>query len=120
MRASLRIILIGGLLISPRFCFAQGPATDAAGPCVDLQVGGERVKDLACLNRQLKWGVEHVQEGAPLSPPIDATSPSTTVGTANQAAAEEKMGSAFGKSAVPQRPAPQVFVDPVVRPPGGH
>jgi hypothetical protein len=30
------------------------------------------------------------------------------------------MGDAFGKSAQPQRPAPPVFVDPLIKPPGAH
>jgi hypothetical protein len=47
--------------------------------------------------------------------PIDAHSSSTAAGTANQAAAEQMMGDAFGKSAKPQRPPPSVFVPALPR-----
>jgi hypothetical protein len=41
------------------------------------------------------------------------------VGAANPAAAEQKMGNAFGKSAVPQRPHP-VYVSPLPGVPARH
>jgi hypothetical protein len=36
------------------------------------------------------------------------------VNTFNQAASREQLGSAFGNSAIPQRPPPPVFVSPLV------
>ena len=118
MRASSGIFLAAALSLVGCACLAQ--ATDTGAPCVDVQVGNERVADLDCINRQLRLHVEQ-EHGAPaLSPPIDARSSSTAVGTANQAAAEQRMGNAFGKSGQPQRPPPPVFVAPLTPPPGAH
>jgi hypothetical protein len=49
------------------------------------------------------------------SAPVVARSSSTATGAANQAAAQQMMGNAFGKSPRPQRPAPQVFVPSLPR-----
>ena len=119
MRASSGIFLAAALLLGARICLAQANPADT-GPCVDVQVGNERVADLDCINRQLRLHVEREHGTPALSPPIDARSPSTAVGTANQAAAEQMMGSAFGKSGQPQRPPPPVFVAPLTPPSGAH
>jgi hypothetical protein len=100
-------------------CLAQTPSADGGGPCVDVQVGEERVADLDCLNRQLKLHVEREHAVPQASAPIDARSSSTAVGTANQAAAGQMMGNAFGKASQPQRPAPPVFIPPLPTP-GAH
>lgn len=113
MRASLGTSMTAVVALCASACPAQTPLSDAGGPCVDVQVGNERVADLECLNRQFRQRVEREHAVPPVSPPIDARSSSTAVGTANQAAAQQMMGSAFGKSAQPQRPPPPVFVPPV-------
>jgi hypothetical protein len=100
-------------------CLAQTPSSDGGGPCVDVQVGNERVADLDCLNRQLRLHVEQEHAVPAVPAPIDARSSSTAVGTASEAAAEQTMGSAFGKSPQPQRPPPPVFVPPLAKP-GAH
>ena len=87
-------------------------------PCVDVQIGGDRSAYLDCLNDQMKRNAEHEQHRPQPTAPIDAQSPSNQVGTANDAAARERMGNAFGKSAVPQRPPKPNFVNPVI--PGSH
>jgi hypothetical protein len=119
MRASLGILLAVALSLGGRTCLAQANSTDTGGPCVDVQVGSERLTDLDCINRQLRLHVER-EHAAPALPPIDAHSSSTAVGTANQAAAQQMMGSAFGKSGQPQRPPPPVFAVPLTPPPGAH
>jgi hypothetical protein len=115
------VIFFAVLSLCARVCLAQSAAPDNGGPCVDVQVGSERVADLDCLNRQLRLRVDR-EHAAPTAAqaPVGAGSSSTAVGTANQAAAAQKMGDAFGKSAQPQRPAPPVFVDPLIKPPGAH
>jgi hypothetical protein len=116
MRARLIVALAGGLFLAPP-CPAQTAAPNGSGPCVDVQIGSERVSDIDCINRQFRLGVEQAHAQPTLAAPIDANSPSTAVGTANQAAAEQKMGGAFGKSAQPQRPRPPTFVVPLAVPP---
>lgn len=88
---------------------------DAAKVCADVRIGNDRAAALNCLNNQMQRKVEHEQGTPQPIAPIDARSQSNEVGTANDAAAREKMGNAFGKSAVPQRPNP-VFVSPLVPP----
>jgi hypothetical protein len=119
MRASLGIFMMAVFAPGVPVCLAQTPASDADGPCVDVQVGNEHVADLDCLNRKLRLGVEREHAVPTVSAPIDARSSSTAVGTANQAAAQQTMGSAFGKSAQPQRPNAPVFVPPLAKP-GAH
>jgi hypothetical protein len=110
MRSSLGIIPLTALALCAGLRVAAAePAANADGPCVDVQVGNERVPDFDCINRKLRLQVEREHAVPAPTAPIDAHSSSTAVGTANQAAAQQMMGSAFGKSAQPQRPAP-VFV----------
>jgi len=135
MRTSLGIILLAALVLGAGGAAADppvlgGPGGTAAaaggeadgatnGPCVDVQVGNERVPDYACINRQLRTQAEHAHTVAPLAaPPVDIRS-SVTVGTANTAAAQQMLGNAFGKSAQPQRPAPPAFV-PALPHAGAH
>ena len=63
----------------------------------------------------MQRAVEHERNSPEIVAPIDTHSPSNQVGTANDAAARERMGNAFGTSPVPQRPA-RVFVNPIVPP----
>ena len=119
MRSSLGIILLAALAFSAgtrSAVAADKPAPGGnAGPCVDVQIGNDRTLDFDCLNRQfqLQAGRQHV---APIqTAPIGAGSSSTATGAANQAAAQQMMGDAFGKSAQPQRPAPPVFVPALPR-----
>jgi len=118
-RAWLGIFMTAVISLCAPACLAQTPSSDEGGPCVDVQVGNERVADLECLNRQLKLHAEREHVLPPASAPIDARSSSTAVGTADQAAAEQMMGNAFGKSSQPQRPAPPIFVPPLPKP-GAH
>jgi len=118
MRALIGAALTVALLLSVQAGHAQGASVDA--PCVDVQVGTQHEPDLDCINRQFQLRAQHAHDAPVELAPIGAGSPSTAVGTANQAAAEEKMGSAFGKSAQPQRPQSPVFVSPLINPPGAH
>ena len=123
MRTSLGIILLAALALcaGSRAIAADQPAgsNTTNGPCVDVQVGNERVPDYDCINRQFRLQADHAHTAPPAVAPIDTHSSSTAVGVANQAAAEQMMGNAFGKSAQPQRPAPPAFV-PALPHTGAH
>ena len=123
MRSSLGSILLVALALwaGGPACAADPPAgsNPTGGPCVDVQVGNERVPDYDCINRQFRLQAEHAHALAPPVAPVDTHSSSTAVGTANQAAAQQMMGSAFGKSAQPQRPPPPAFV-PALPGAGAH
>jgi hypothetical protein len=96
---------------------AVGGATHALAAeqqsCVDVQVGSERYYH--CLNEQMQR-VPRDPSSAAKDAPLTARSPDPAVGSFNQSAAHERLGSSFGKSVVPQRPAPPVFSSPLVRP----
>ena len=118
MRSSLGIISLAAfaLCAGVRPAAADSPAGgDDAGPCVDVQIGNERVLDFDCINRQFRLKSDRLHMAPAPAAPIDARSSSTATGTANQAAAEQMMGDAFGKSATPQRPPPQTFVPSLPR-----
>jgi hypothetical protein len=92
-------------------CLMTGHAEAQSSACVDAKVG--TASSYNCLNRELqKQVVIQHQGGADVS--IDATSPAPAVGTFNQTAVREHLGSNFGKSAVPQRPSAPVFAPPLI------
>jgi hypothetical protein len=93
------------------FCLMAGHAVAQSPVCVDARVG--TASSYNCLNRDLqKQVVIQHQGGADVS--IDARSPAPAVGTFNQTAVREHLGSNFGKSAVPQRPSAPVFTSPLI------
>ena len=91
-----------------------GPA-----PCVDVQVGNEHTPDLDCINQNLRKLSAGRQSGTQPVAPIAAGSSSVELGTANQAAAQQMMGNAFGKSAEAQRPHP-TYINPLPGVPAAH
>jgi hypothetical protein len=113
------------MLASAAFLFcaqvslAAAPATPKpTQPCVDVQIGNDRSAYLNCLNDVIARSVEHEHATPQPAAPVDVHSPSNQVGTFNEAAARQRMGSAFGVSPIPQRPN-RVFVSPLV-PPASH
>jgi hypothetical protein len=114
MRTFWFLTLAGGMALSGGIGAAAEPPQP--GPCVDVQVGTEHISDLDCINQNLRTmsaRQQGVPQAMPQTAPVDAHSSSTAVGTANQAAAREMMGNAFGKSATPQRP-PSSYVNPLI------
>ena len=118
MRLPLGIILLAALVL----CAGAHPAAAAppaqggnAGPCVEVQIGNDRALDFDCINRQFRLQADREHMATAPAAPIGAGSSSTATGTANTAAAQQMMGDAFGKSAQPQRPAPQTFVPALPR-----
>jgi hypothetical protein len=108
-------VVLGALfgLATPAVAAPEAPNSMQA--CVDVQIGNDRTAYLNCLNDVMQRRVELEHAVPQAEAPIDAQSPSNQVGTFNAAAAQQRMGSSYGKSAVPQRPS-QVFVSPIVPP----
>jgi len=97
--------------------FAAQAQPDQSANCVEVQIGQDRVNLLNCLNQS--FGRDVAREHATPKPeaPMDALSSSSQIGIANESVARQRMGSAFGVSTVPQRPA-CVFVPSLpVKPP---
>ena len=118
MRLSLGIILAAALTLCAGLPAFAADGADTNAPCVDVQVGNERVPDYDCINRQFRLQADRAHTGPVPEAPIDTHSSSPATGAANQAAAQQMMGDAFGKSAKAQRPTP-VFV-PALPNTGAH
>lgn len=85
------------------------PSPSTLERCVDVEIGGANA--FSCLNQRLKRDVERTNPSFNM-PPLDARSPDVRVGNANEAAIREQYGSNYGRSAVPYRPPPQIYVPP--------
>lgn len=85
---------------------AHGQTTPDASHtiCVDVSVGS--AQSYACLNEQLAaMAAGAKRSSAADTAPISATSPSNVTGTFNESATRNRLGSNFGKSVTPERPA---------------
>jgi hypothetical protein len=92
------------------------PAQKNSPPaCVDVQIGQDRTAYLNCLNEAFQRDVAREHASPKPEVPIDAQSSPTQVGTANETAARQRMGNAFGVSSMPQRPS-RVFAPPLPMP----
>lgn len=79
-------------------------AADPHQTCVDVAVGS--AQSYACLNEQLAAIARQTQRASSAnSAPVTATSPSNVTGQFNESATRNRLGSNFGHSVTPQRPA---------------
>lgn len=106
LMACLRAALAPALLLSlPSVRADEAKKQEAAAPCIEVQVNGERIPAWECLQRKL-------------APPANAAKPATLPEAArlmrlpgnqrmqyNLEGTRQRMGDAFGRSVVPQRPA---------------
>jgi hypothetical protein len=79
--------------------------------CVDVTVNGQ--KSYNCENERLRQLVPPHRASA-ADAPYGVNSPVNELGGYTQAGTREHLGAAFGHSAIPSRPPPQVFVSPLV------
>jgi hypothetical protein len=103
----MRALLLAAWLGGTPLAYAQ--------TCVQAQVGGEQA--YSCLNDSFA----HLAQGAKASAGLgvlSAGSPAPAVGTFDHTATAERMGNAFGRSVVPQRPPAPSFGMPLI--PGGR
>ena len=81
-------------------------AGEAPASCVTVEVNGERVLPLECLTRKLSPPAPRAGGGP--SPELAAQRiaqrPAHELGQVNQAATQHRMGNAWGRSVIPQRP----------------
>jgi hypothetical protein len=72
------------------------------------RLAGARVGHLDCATQALEAAARAAQERARqaiATPVLDASAPDVRTGVASQSATRQRMGSAFGVSVHPQRPA---------------
>jgi hypothetical protein len=82
----------------------QAGAQPAHESCVDVKVGTAQSYD--CLNQRLGALARQAHQATQDDAPYSATSPGNITGQFNQDATRERLGSNFGHSVTPQRPAP--------------
>ena len=84
-----------------------GDAADGTG-CIELEVNGERIRDYGCMSRMLAPAAATATPAstAPMAAEQRVRQPPSALGLANRAATQQRMGTSFGVSTQPQRPAP--------------
>jgi hypothetical protein len=112
-------ICVMAVLVAGTPALSQEASKAKPAPCVDVEIGQDKAAALNCMNDAIRAKVEHTQGTPNLSAPIDARSPGNQVGTFNNQAAQEQMGSAYGVSSKPQRPK-AVFMSPLLPPAAAH
>lgn len=86
---------------------AQHTDTPPAPACVEVEVNGQRIEDYACLSRMLAPApVESTRPAPELAADALARAAPTALGLAHREATRQRMGNAFGRSTIPQRPQP--------------
>ena len=104
-------LMLAGILSGVMRLGGQAQQAREQTSCTDARVGSAEA--YSCVNQKLyQQGLRQHATGGGGS--IDATAPAPQVGTYNQAAVREHLGSNFGKSAVPQRPPANVFPPPLI------
>ncbi len=105
-----------GLIASAAGADTATPPKATGKSCVDVRVEGEPAY-YKCLNEQLQGAAKQGQKTPKAAAPLGTQSPSNEIGGFNDFASRERMGNAFGKSAVPQRPVSNYVTMPAPAPP---
>lgn len=82
------------------------PAFPVGGPCVRVDIAGDKAGYLDCSAQELGAAVKSAQRRAQTTANLaasDARSADVVTGVANQTATRQRMGNTFGVSARPQR-----------------
>ncbi|ARQ90191.1 hypothetical protein [Stenotrophomonas maltophilia] len=106
LKAGLRPALVLALLLAlPSARADEAKKQEDAAPCIEVQVNGERIPAWECLQRKLAPASK-----APKSPALPEAErlmrqPGNQLMQYNLEGTRQRMGDAFGRSVVPQRPA---------------
>lgn len=86
-------------------CLWSGAASaqQSHSSCVDVQVG--TAQSYECINQQLQGVARQAQKSSSVAAPYSTQSPENQTGQFNEDATHERLGSNFGKSVTPARPA---------------
>jgi len=90
--------------------------SDSGKGCVEVELQGKREQSISCLNEKLQPPANTTDRRPPTLSGAEETiqRPSNQLGLYNRAALEHRMGNAFGKSLVPQRPSTPPPASPLV------
>jgi hypothetical protein len=107
LMAGLRAALPLALLLAqpPARADAAAKKQDDAAPCIEVQVNGERVPAWDCLQRKLAPAPKATKPSALPEAERLMRQPGNERMQYNLEGTRQRMGDAFGRSVVPQRPA---------------
>ncbi|MFL6959945.1 hypothetical protein ACJ7C5_19395 [Nocardiopsis yanglingensis] len=109
MRESLMVELRGALALALLLVLAPVRAVEAkkeeAAPCIEVQVNGERIPAWDCLQRKLAPASKTSKSPALPEAERLMRQPGNQLMQYNLEGTRQRMGDAFGRSVVPQRPA---------------
>lgn len=93
------------LLVAPPLHAGEAKKQDDAAPCIEVQVNGECIPAWDCLQRKL--APARKAAGSPALPEAERLmrQPGNQLMQYNLEGTRQRMGDAFGRSVVPQRPA---------------
>lgn len=93
------------LLVLPAVRAEERKTPEDAAPCIEVQVNGERIPAWDCLQRKLAPPTKSAR--APALPEAERLmrQPGNQLLQYNLEGTRQRMGDAFGRSVVPQRPA---------------
>lgn len=103
LRAALALALL--LALPPVRADAVAKKQDDAAPCIDVQVNGERIRAWDCLQRKLAPASKAAKSPALPEAERLMRQPANQLMQYNLEGTRQRMGDAFGRSVVPQRPA---------------
>lgn len=92
------------LLLCPPPAHAEPAPSKEAAPCIDVQVNGERVRAWDCLQQKLTPTPATARRAALPESERLIRQPGNQLLQYNLEGTRQRMGDAFGRSVVPQRP----------------
>ncbi|MBH1636037.1 hypothetical protein I5U65_13050 [Stenotrophomonas maltophilia] len=102
LRAALTLALL--LALAPVLA-GEAKKQDDAAPCIEVQVNGERIPAWECLQRKLAPAPKSAKSPALPEAERLMRQPGSQLMQYNLEGTRQRMGDAFGRSVVPQRPA---------------
>lgn len=102
LRAALALAL---LLALPSGRADEAKKQEEAAPCIEVLVNGERIPAWDCLQRKLAPATRPAKSAALLEAERLMQQPGNQLMQYNLEGTRQRMGDAFGRSVVPQRPA---------------
>ncbi|MBH1553856.1 hypothetical protein [Stenotrophomonas forensis] len=93
------------VLLVPPLHAGEAKKQDDAAPCIEVQVNGERIPAWDCLQRKLAPASKPAKSAALPEAERLMRQPGNQLMQYNLEGTRQRMGDAFGRSVVPQRPA---------------
>ena len=106
LKAGLRPALVLALLLAlPSARADEAKKQEDAAPCIEVQVNGQRIPAWECLQRKLAPPAKSAKSPALPEAERLMRQPGNQLMQYNLEGTRQRMGDAFGRSVVPQRPA---------------